>query len=92
MRNVKEGEKAIEVLLEKWIINNQCQTFFSNAIKCVVFNNNICETFNGVLLEAIGKPIISMLEDIKKYVMNRVVVKREYAVKWSLNIIANLEK
>lgn len=45
-----------------------------------------------MLLEAIGKPIISMLEDIKKYVMNRVVVKREYAVKWSLNIIANLEK
>lgn len=46
-------------------------------VKCDAIYNNMCETFNGVILEATSKPIINMLEDIRQYVMSRVVVKQK---------------
>ena len=56
----------------------------------------MCETFNGVILEARCKPIISMLEEIRVYVMKRLVAKREYVKKWktdfALRILEKLEK
>ncbi|XP_039138992.1 uncharacterized protein LOC120276335 [Dioscorea cayenensis subsp. rotundata] len=96
MRNVKGGTKAVEVLLERWPISSWCLACFNDVVQCDVIDNNMCETFNGVLVETRAKPIISMLEDIRKYVMNRIVVKREYALKWDFdlgpNIVAKLEK
>ena len=83
-------------LLEKWPINEWCQAFISDMVKCENVDNNLCETFNGVLLEARGKPILSMLEEIRQFMMNRLVVKRDYAMKWKLdcgsNIVAKMEK
>ena len=45
-------------------------------MKFDVIDNNMCGTFNGVMLEATHKPTISMLEDIRQYVMSRMVVKK----------------
>ncbi|XP_057540794.1 uncharacterized protein LOC130818651 [Amaranthus tricolor] len=39
--------------------------------------NNCCESFNNVLVEARGKPIISLMEWIRRYVMQRSAAKRE---------------
>lgn len=50
-------------------------------MKCEVIDNNMCEIFNGVMLEAMNKPIITLLEDIRRYVMSRIVVKRGYVEK-----------
>ena len=56
----------------------------------------MCETFNDVILEARCKPIISMLEEIRVYVMKRLVAKREYVKKWktdfAFRILEKLEK
>ena len=56
----------------------------------------MCETFNGVILEARSTPVITMLEDIRKYVMNRIVAKKSYVMKWKTdfgsNIVSKLEK
>lgn len=56
----------------------------------------MCETFNGVILEERSKPVITMLEDIRKYVMNRIVAKRNYAMEQKIdfgpNIVSRLEK
>lgn len=55
----------------------------------------MCKVFNGVVLDSRNKPIISMLEDIRQYVMQRIVVKRDYANKWNgeygPNIVAKIE-
>lgn len=70
-------------LLENCPITGWCQAFFfSDVIKCKVIDDNMCETFNGVILDSRSKPIISMLEDIRQYVITRIVVKREYVRKW----------
>lgn len=56
----------------------------------------MCKTFNGVILDARANSVISMLEDIRQYVMTRFVVKRLFGLKWNseceTNIVAKLEK
>lgn len=96
MAGLEKGEKAKDDLLEKWPVQGWCQAFFSEIIKCDVIDNNMCETFNGVILEARCKPIISMLEDIRMYIMRRLVQKRESIKKWITDfaprILERLEK
>lgn len=82
MTKLLGGEKVVEDLLEKWPITGWCSTFFNEVVKCEVIDNNMCETFNGVILEARSKPIINMLEGIRQYVMNRIAIKRDYTKKW----------
>ena len=74
MRNLKGGGKTVEGLLEKWPIQGWCHAFFTDIIKCEVIDNNMCEVFNGVILEAKSKHVTSMLEDIRQYVMTRIAV------------------
>lgn len=96
MKTMKGGEKATEDLLERWPIQGWCQALFINHGKCDAIDNNMCETFNGVMVEARSKPIITLMEEIRRYVMNRIVAKREYATKWKVdfgpNIVAKIEK
>lgn len=70
--------------------------FLNNVVKCEVIDNNIYQTFNGVMLEASHKPIITMLEDIRQYYMRRIVTKRDNAAKWrsscGLRILSRIEK
>lgn len=68
MKNMIGGESAAEELLEKWPIEGWCQAFFNDMVKCEVIDNNMCETLNGVMLEARNKPIITLVEDIRRYV------------------------
>lgn len=65
------GKEASQYLQETYPPAEWCQAFFNRIIKCDVVDNNMCETFNGVILEARGKPIITMLEDIRLYMMRR---------------------
>ncbi|GAV75408.1 hypothetical protein CFOL_v3_18887 [Cephalotus follicularis] len=39
--------------------------------------NNLCECFNSAIMEARSKPIVTMLEMIKLYIMDRIVKKRQ---------------
>lgn len=86
----------MEELLEKWPVTSWCQAFISDMIKCENVDNNMCETFNGVLSESRSKPIIGMLEEIRQYAMNWLVAKKDYAMKWRLdsgpNIATKIEK
>ena len=90
MKNLNGGEKVVEELLGFWPIEGWCQAYFSHVVQCEVIDNNMCETFNGVMLEARNKPIITLLEDIRRYVMHRIVVKRAYVEKWRGNYGPNI--
>ncbi|XP_057526298.1 uncharacterized protein LOC130805540 [Amaranthus tricolor] len=50
---------------------------FSSRSKSGMLLNNFCESFNNVLVEAREKPIISLMEWIRRYVMQRSAAKRE---------------
>ncbi|KAL4346616.1 hypothetical protein GQ457_17G004420 [Hibiscus cannabinus] len=68
----KKNEVAYDYLRENWNPLYWSQAFFSDFSKCDIVDNNMCETFNGVILDARCKPIISMLEYIRVYVMHNI--------------------
>ncbi|KAG8363692.1 hypothetical protein BUALT_Bualt19G0048800 [Buddleja alternifolia] len=49
-----------EVLPKYWSRSN-----FRTSPKCHILLNNICESFNAAILEARGKPLLSMVESIR---------------------------
>ena len=83
---------AVEELLERWPIKGWCAAYFSDVVKYHVIDNSICETFNRVMLEARSKPIIAMLEEIRRYVIQRMVVKREHVRKWKVDFWAQYNR
>ncbi|XVF14500.1 hypothetical protein REPUB_Repub09cG0065800 [Reevesia pubescens] len=63
-----------------------CKAYFDPKSKCDTVDNNTIEAFNGWILEPRCKNIISMLEEIRCMVINRINVKRAFANKWKTNI------
>ncbi|KAK4386084.1 hypothetical protein Sango_2479000 [Sesamum angolense] len=60
------------------------RSHFNCFPKCDMLLNNICETFNSCILEAREKPILTMLEWIREFIMTRLSDNRDRArKKWS---------
>ncbi|KAL2230834.1 UNVERIFIED_CONTAM: hypothetical protein Sindi_1677800 [Sesamum indicum] len=60
------------------------RSHFETDIKSDVLFNNCCETFNSNILEAREKPIVTMLEWIRVYLMRRLQENRDRAeLKWT---------
>ncbi|KAG8379461.1 hypothetical protein BUALT_Bualt07G0090900 [Buddleja alternifolia] len=60
------------------------RSHFQTFPKCDMLLNNLCESFNSSILEAREKPILTMLEWIKEYLMTTLTENRDKAKKrWS---------
>ncbi|KAK8669479.1 hypothetical protein V6N13_106909 [Hibiscus sabdariffa] len=62
------------------------RAYFTGESKCDAVDNNLAEAFNGWIVDARCHPIISMLEEIRKMVMQRIHVKRTSSSKWKTKI------
>ncbi|KAL4366263.1 hypothetical protein GQ457_05G026550 [Hibiscus cannabinus] len=58
------------------------RSHFSTRSKCDMLLNNHCESFNKSILEAIDKPILTLMETIRGKIMTRIVSKREAVEKY----------
>ncbi|WVZ17312.1 hypothetical protein V8G54_010294 [Vigna mungo] len=65
---------------------------FSGRPACDTLVNNICEGFNSVILEAREKPIITMLEEIRSYLMKRWASNREKITKFDGPLCPKINK
>jgi len=54
--------------------------------------NNIMKAFNGWILDARAKLTVRMLEEITVTIMNRILVKRNCALKWKTPITPEVFK
>ncbi|XP_073152374.1 uncharacterized protein [Henckelia pumila] len=69
------------------------RSHFQEFPKCDMLLNNGCESFNSVILEAREKPLISMLEWILEYLMQRMQTNRDRAQeKWKGILCPKIEK
>ena len=57
--------------------------FFQVGLLCDLVENGNSESFNNVLDDARKKPIITMLEDLRLYVMERMYHMRVLGEAWS---------
>ncbi|KAH1033541.1 hypothetical protein J1N35_045715 [Gossypium stocksii] len=54
--------------------------------------NNLSESFNKIILEARGKPILTMMETIRTKIMLLIVNKKEEADKWKRMLCPKIKK
>ncbi|KAK9024849.1 hypothetical protein V6N11_064755 [Hibiscus sabdariffa] len=70
---INSSNDLLMTLVECW-----SKAYFKGTSKCDVVDNNMAEAFNGWIIEARCKPIITMLEEIRIMVMSRMNVKRSW--------------
>lgn len=69
-----------------------CKHSFSFYPKCDVLMNNLSESFNSTILQARDKPILTMVEWIRNYLMNRIANSVVKLDKWKHNVMPNPRK
>ncbi|GKD40761.1 zinc finger, PMZ-type containing protein [Tanacetum coccineum] len=71
-----EQIKELDPAAHKWLVernpNSWCKAFFEMDRCSAAFENDISESFNSRIVPARGKPIITMLEVIRIYIMQRM--------------------
>ncbi|WOL16917.1 hypothetical protein Cni_G25705 [Canna indica] len=69
-----------------------CAAYINTNCKADVVTNNISKTFNGYILKTRSKPIIDMLEEIRRMLMQRIYMKKEMMLKCTNSICPNIRK
>ncbi|XP_012852893.1 PREDICTED: uncharacterized protein LOC105972477 [Erythranthe guttata] len=92
MRDLGTKDKAAFQWLAKRPAANWSRSFFSTNSKCDTLLNNMCESFNAILVRARGMPIIDMLEDIRLILMKRLHVRRDKMLKHNGDICPVIQK
>lgn len=86
-----EEIKNVDAKAHDWLIaiptRQWCKHAFTYYPKCDVLMNNISEAFNSTILVARDKPIITMCEWIRSYLMGRVAKQREKLSKFQGRIM-----
>lgn len=70
MKNEKEWE-----YLNKWHVDAWTKAYFSEWAKVDNICNNTCEVFNSKILKFRGKPILTMAEETRYYIMKTMSTK-----------------
>lgn len=78
--------KMLDTNAWQWLMNAPTKTWCKHAFnfypKCDVLMNNISESFNATILVAREKPILTMCEWIRSYLMNRMSNFTKKLDKW----------
>ncbi|XP_020970396.1 uncharacterized protein LOC110268504 [Arachis ipaensis] len=67
-----------------------CRHRFECKPRCDTLVNNMCEVFNSVMVEAREKPIVTMLEDIRVYIMKRCADNRDRIVPYNRDVLPRI--
>ncbi|GJT83933.1 calcium/proton exchanger [Tanacetum coccineum] len=84
-------ESAYDYLIER-NPNSWSRAFFEMDRRCDAFENDISESFNRAILLPRHKPIITMLEEIRIYVMQRLVAMNKLALNLEDTITPSIRK
>nr|GEY84229.1 hypothetical protein [Tanacetum cinerariifolium] len=78
-----EEIKMLDAKAHEWLVkrnpNSWCMTYFEMDRCSVAFDNGISKSFNLMIVRAKGKPIITMLEDIRVYIMQMMFCMNKQA-------------
>ncbi|XP_024155794.1 uncharacterized protein LOC112163759 [Rosa chinensis] len=78
-----EDMKAFDLDAYKWLTAKErparhwCRAYFNTNGDCDIMINNLCESFNSWILEARGKPPVTMFEELRVKLMKRVAMRKE---------------
>ncbi|KAL6129214.1 hypothetical protein ACLB2K_072567 [Fragaria x ananassa] len=84
--------KALDKDAYKWLTAKErptkhwCRAYFITDVDCDIMINNICESFNGWILEARGKSLVTMFEVLRVKLMKRITIRRKKMAPYHGNI------
>ncbi|KAG8488109.1 hypothetical protein CXB51_018508 [Gossypium anomalum] len=78
--------------LKKKIPAHRSRSHFSIRSHSDILVNNLSESFNKMILEARGKPILTMIETVRTKIMLLIVKKKEEADKWKGTLCPKIMK
>ena len=67
-----------------------CRAFFRHGICCEAVENGMSESFNSMIQHMRKKPLLTMLEEIRIYLMRRFSHQRQEVSKWRGNFGPNV--
>jgi hypothetical protein len=83
--------KALDFKAWEWLMRvppkSWCKHAFSFYSKCDVLMNNLSESFNATILVARDKPILTLCEWIRNYLMNRMATCAHKLENWQHKIM-----
>ncbi|GJW56744.1 zinc finger, PMZ-type containing protein [Tanacetum coccineum] len=84
-KKIAEAKKIIPSVVRSisdWLPNAEHRRCTRHVleVKCPAFENGICESYHIAIIVQRSKPIITMLEDIRIYLMQRLVVMSKNAM------------
>ncbi|XP_019155422.1 PREDICTED: uncharacterized protein LOC109152282 [Ipomoea nil] len=99
-RLVEMGSSTVERCIDEgafeWLGDKHpsqwSKSHFSTNANCDVLVNNICESFNAMILDARDCPLIQCLEIVRKQIMLRLFECRKHAMKWSGRICPSIAR
>lgn len=59
---------------------------------CDAVENGVSESFNSAVLDARRKPLITMLEDIRCWAMQRLWMQKQNGLSWDLEICPSIRR
>jgi hypothetical protein len=68
------------------------KSYFTPEPKCDTLVNNMYEAFNSVIVGARAKPIVTMIEEIRVYLMERWEKNRQKIGRYEESILPNIRK
>lgn len=81
--DVKDSNWLMRVPTKCW-----CKHAFNFYPKCYVLMNNIVKLFNATILVARDKPILTICEWIRKYLMNRLETSAIKLENWKHRVMS----
>ncbi|XP_076927536.1 uncharacterized protein LOC143591114 [Bidens hawaiensis] len=82
MNELKEFNKEAHLWLSKIAPESWTRSHYSGRAISNVMINNMCEVYNGKIVEGRDRPIISALEYVREYLMRRIVIVLGIIDKW----------
>ena len=92
MKTLKQTSIEVWESLAKLDPKQWNRLHFTDHPKSDILLNNMCESFNATILRAHDKPIITLVEMVRTYIMKRIVSKREAAEKWKQPVAPRIWK
>ena len=93
MEEIKSLNPAAFLYLMEREPKTWSRAFFQVGLLCDSVENGNSESFNNVIADARKKPIITMLEDLRLYVMERMYKLRIQGESWSrLNVCPKIRE
>nr|KAJ0224806.1 hypothetical protein LSAT_V11C100035230 [Lactuca sativa] len=92
MEEIKSFDVGAYDYLIKRDPNCWSRAFFKVGMGCDAMENGVSESFNAAIEEARKKPLITMLEDIRVFVMERLYMQKGKGLGWDLAICPTIRR